>query len=264
MRRMAPVGALLACLSGCVMPPMGPMAEDTRAADPSGVVAQREESGVGVERGVLKGRVVSSAGRPVAGAQVVADNQLLYNSNLIVTTDTDGHYRVETDVAATFHATASLQVERDGVAYQVELRPEDDSPFAGPEGAIRNFTWKLSGAKPDGLGHYGGSVLFYLDGTDPGDPETFLQDEGVELTLTPQSPLLDGSPGEVITRRAARTPDGSGLLDVPIARYRVSATHEGRPLQVRLRGSDAYAAEIVADFSQHINSVYWIQLELKL
>lgn len=263
MRRLVPAGALLVCLSGCVITPMAPMTADTRAGEP--VETAREEGDrMGVEPGVLKGRVVGADGRPVQGAEIVADNQLLYNSNLIVSTDADGRYRVETDIAATFHVTASMTVEHNGASYQVDLSPDDDSSFAGPTGAIRDFTWKLTGEKADGLGHYGGSVLFHLDMTDPQNPEAFLEDEKVELTLAPESTLLDGSQGQVITRRAVRTPDGSGLVDVPIARYRVSASYEGRPLQVRLRGQDAYAPEIVADFSQYISSVYWIQLELKL
>ncbi|MFD2351890.1 carboxypeptidase-like regulatory domain-containing protein [Nonomuraea ferruginea] len=82
---------------------------------------------------MLKGRVVGADGRPVQGAKVVADNQLLYNSNLIVSTDADGRYRVETDIAATFHVTASMTVEHNGTSYQVDLSPDDDSSFAEPD-----------------------------------------------------------------------------------------------------------------------------------
>ncbi|MFG1946406.1 hypothetical protein [Nonomuraea sp. NPDC048826] len=35
---------------------------------------------MGVEPGVLKGRVVGTDGKPVQGAQIVADNQLLYRT----------------------------------------------------------------------------------------------------------------------------------------------------------------------------------------
>lgn len=266
MRRMAPTGALLVCLTGCVITPM-PMTTEPQRGDETPVSAEAAdsaESSAGVEPGVLKGRVVGTDGRPLRGAKIIADNQFLYNSNLIVPTDADGRYRVETDVAATFRVTATMEVERDGVKYLLDLHPENDASFAGPTGAIRDFTWKLTGEKPDGLGHYGGLVLFHLDSTDPQDPEAYLEDEQVELMLTPESPLLDGSRGKVITRRAIRTPDGPGLVDVPIARYRISAAYAGRPLQVALRDQEEYAPELVADFSEYLSTVYWIRLDLKL
>jgi hypothetical protein len=40
--------------------------------------------------------------------------------------------------------------------------------------------------------------------------------------------------GRPITRRAIRTPDGSGLVDAPLGRNRISANYQGRPLQIEL------------------------------
>lgn len=53
-------------------------------------------------------------------------------------------------------------------------------------------------------------------------------------------------------------------MDVPLGRYRISANYQGRPLRVGLRNSGQYAAEVVADFTEHVNTVYWIELEMKL
>ncbi|WP_066942090.1 carboxypeptidase-like regulatory domain-containing protein [Microtetraspora fusca] len=224
-----------------------------------------EQAGVGeIEPGVLKGRVVDGKGKPLAGVQVVADNQLLYNSNLIVPTDADGFYRVETNVATTFHVTATVTRQYNGQTYSLDLAPDDDNSFAGPTGAIRNFTWKLTGQRADGLGVHGSSVLIYLDYRDPQDPEAYLQDENVELTLTPEGPLIDGSQGSTITRKSSRTGDGSGVHDVPVGRYRITATYEGRPLRVKPRNSGEYAPEIVADFETIMTGVYQINLELAL
>ncbi|GGP05127.1 hypothetical protein GCM10012278_23300 [Nonomuraea glycinis] len=261
-------GVLAVTLSGCVITPGVPAPSDTQGrVEQDGARQDDARQGKGdleVEAGVLKGRVVGTDGKPIQGAEIVADNQLLYDSNLVVSTDADGLYRVDTDVAATFHVTASKKIDFNGKTYLVELAPEDDTSFAGPTGAVRNFTWKLTGEKPDDLGHYGSSVLFYLDSVDPQNSEVYLEDENVEVTLTPEGPLADGSQGSTITRKAIRTPDGSGLVDVPLGRYRISANYQGRPLQVGLRNSGQYAAELVADFTQHISSVYWIELELKL
>lgn len=261
-REVIAVGVLIAALSGCAIEGGERMTGTVDAGRET--VAERQAGAGQSEAGVLKGRVVDAAGRPVAGAEIVADNQLLYNSNLVVTTDKDGRYRVSTDVAAaTFRVTGTVTRRFEGRAYTMELTPHDDTPFAGSDGAIRDFTWRLTGERSDGLGFYGSMVLFHLESYDPQSPETFLQDEDVTLTLTPQGPLIDGSAGEVITRRAERGGDGSGVLDVPIGRYRITAEHLGRPLKIRIRDTGEYGEAVVADFERLLTTVHRIQLDLK-
>nr|WP_055501386.1 carboxypeptidase-like regulatory domain-containing protein [Nonomuraea pusilla] len=267
-------GVLLVALSGCGMTGIGNGGQvDTGQTSTGRLSTGRVDGAVGdgpragtedVEPGVLKGRVADAQGRPVEGAEVVADNQVLHDSNAVVRTGADGTYRVRTNIGVTFHATATVTRRYNGQEYTMSLAPDDDAPFAGPSGAIRNFTWKLSGERPDGLGFYGGKVLFHLDPTDPLDPDAFLDDEKVRLSLTPDGPLVDGSPGAAISRRAGRNGDGSGLEDVPIGRYRITADHEGRPLRVRLRDGGDYADEVVAGFAPVMTGVYHIQLELAL
>ncbi|XVQ87504.1 carboxypeptidase-like regulatory domain-containing protein [Microbispora siamensis] len=200
MERRAALGVLLtAALSGCgilgTLSGCGILEE----GQVSGSVRE-ERSGRGgelgeVEPGVLKGRVVDAQGRPIEGAEIVADNQLLYNSNEVVRTGGDGLYRVATDVRATFHASGTVIRRYNGQEYTLSLAPDDDAPFAGPSGAIRNFTWRLTGKKPDDLGFYGGKVLFRLDLNDQINAGAFLDDEKVRLTLTPDGPLIDGLTG---------------------------------------------------------------------
>lgn len=237
----------------------------TGTVDTGRETAAERKAGVGQpEAGVLKGRVVDGAGRPVADAEIVADNQLIHNSNLVVTTDKDGHYRVSTDVAAaTFRVTGTVTRRFEDRAYTMELTPHDDASFAGSDGAIRDFTWRLTGERSDGLGFYGSMVLFHLESYDPQNPETFLNDEDVTLTLTPQGPLIDGSAGEVIVRRAERGGDGAGVLDVPIGRYRITAEHLGRPLRIRLRDTGEYGEAVVTGFERFLSTVHRIQLDLK-
>ncbi|WP_067179943.1 carboxypeptidase-like regulatory domain-containing protein [Microtetraspora niveoalba] len=272
MGRLLAAGVLLMTLGGCGMVAV-PTDDDGRGASRNGDASARRtddhatgrRAGSGeIEPGVLKGRVVDAEGGPVAGALIAADNQMVYNSNLIVPTDADGFYRVETPGSFTFHATGTVTRRLDGREYVMDLEPDDDNPYAGPEGAIRNFTWRLAGTKPGDRGHYGGAVLFYLNAADPGNPEVFLEDEKVTLTLTPQGPLIDGSTGRTITARAERTPDGSGLPSVPIGRYRITASYEDRQLRVRSRGDEEYAREVVADFTSVMTGIYRIELELSL
>ncbi|MGI5493613.1 carboxypeptidase-like regulatory domain-containing protein [Microtetraspora malaysiensis] len=279
MRRLLAAGVLLLTMGGCGVVDVtgdftagsddtggssqGTRTDDRGSASMDGVGTAARRDG-GVEPGVLKGRVVDANGRPIQGALIVADNQMVYNSNLMAPTDADGYYRIQTPGPFTFHATGQVTRQMNGQEFATDLMPDDDNPFAGPSGAIRNFTLKLDGKKPGGQGHVGGMVIFYLNSTDPNDPDSFLQDEGVTLTLRPEGPLLDGSAGETITRKAERGGDGSGLYGVPIARYRISADYQGRPLRVKAQGGSDFAASVVADFRTVMSGIYRIDLELSL
>ncbi|MEU8192316.1 carboxypeptidase-like regulatory domain-containing protein [Microbispora amethystogenes] len=265
MERRVALGVLLtAALSGCGIVEEGQVSGSVRE-ERSGRGGEPGEVEPGeVEPGVLKGRVVDAQGRPIEGAEIVADNQLLYNSNAVARTAGDGLYRVDTDVRATFHASGTVVRRYNGQDYTLSLAPDDDAPFAGPSGAIRNFTWKLTGKKPDDLGFYGSKVLFRLDLNDQINTGAFLDDEKVRLTLTPEGPLIDGSEGTRIVRQATRNGDGSGLEDIPVGRYRIAADYEGRPLRVKLLDGGDYAEEVVAEFAPLMTGIYRIELELGL
>ncbi|MEU8266051.1 carboxypeptidase-like regulatory domain-containing protein [Sphaerisporangium sp. NPDC049002] len=267
MREVIVAGVLIAVLSGCaggggeqVTGTTGARQETTTGQE----TATGQETTAGVEAGVLKGRVVDAEGRPIAGAEIVADNQFLHNSNLVVMTDADGRYRVSTNVAtATFQVSGTVTRRFEGRVYTMQLTPHDDTSFAGPTGAIRDFTWRLTGERPDGLGFYGSLVLFNMDVWDLPNPDEYLREEDVTLTLTPQGPLIDGSAGEVITRRAERTADGPGLTDIPIGRYRITAESLGRPLRIRLRDTGEYAEAVDTVFEKFLTTSHRIELDLK-
>jgi hypothetical protein len=220
--------------------------------------------------GYLTGRAVDARGQPLPGVEVWADNTLLYDTNAGATTGADGSYRIDVRrPAGTWHASASLRRQYHGRAYTFDLDPSDDSVFAGNAGAVRNFTWRLSGARPD-QGTYGGFVVGYLSQLlDPANPDEGLDSQSVELTLTPEGPLVDGSDGSVITRKLERTGNGDAVEDVPVGRYRISARYAPpdrtpRPMQVRLRNTGAYADSVTADFETLVGSAHQIELELRL
>ncbi|MEV3985676.1 hypothetical protein [Nonomuraea sp. NPDC049758] len=75
--------------------------------------------------------------------------------------------------------------------------------------------------------------------------------------MTPVGPLIDGSDGKVVPGRTpAYTDSGWAVVDVPLGRYRITATYrsatggEVYPLQVELTGSAAFAPQVTADFEQ--------------
>ncbi|NVJ07866.1 carboxypeptidase regulatory-like domain-containing protein [Myxococcus sp. AM001] len=224
------------------------------------------------EKNVVKGKATDTAGKPLAGVEVVADNQVLYDSNVVGVTGADGTYRLELGQAATtWNASARLKRDFNGRSYTFELHPSNATPFAGNEGAVRDFSWKLTGAKPAG-GAYGSGVYFNLtDYVDPADPDQALQREHVELTLTPVGTLVDGSAGTPVTGRGTNTPDGFGFPDLPLGRYSVTGRYAPpgqavRPLVVRVQGQDTYAESVTADFKPIIDGgdgPYRVDVELK-
>jgi len=262
-------GSLVACGDGDGSDVFGAGGNGSATASTGGGGADAPSDAV--EEGVVKGHVADSAGRPIKGAEIVVDNQLLYDSNMVLTTDDRGNYRAEMPgIAATYSVTASFRKTYHNITYTFRLAPKNPEAFVGREGAVRDFTWKLTGEQADAPDSFhGGSVLFYLDAVNPVD-DSYVDSAGVRLTLTPVGPLVDGSTGKTITKSAENTGDGWGVRDVPVGRYTISATLTGesgrtQPLRVRLRDGDRpAAAEVTADFAPYLTDLQRIELELEL
>ncbi|MCY1045175.1 carboxypeptidase-like regulatory domain-containing protein [Corallococcus sp. bb12-1] len=223
------------------------------------------------EGGQMSGKVVDARGQPMSGVTVVADNTMIYNSNALATTGSDGTYRIDVSKpAGTWHASATHKVQYNARSYTFDLDPNDDAVFAGNEGAVRNFTWKLSGKRADDTGNYGGFVAVYVDQLiDPADPEQAINSDDIELTLTPSGKLVDGSDGAPITKKLVRTPDGDAVQDVPVGRYTVTARYaqagkSPRPMQVRIRDTGDYADSVTADFDVLTTTRHQILLNAQL
>lgn len=215
--------------------------------------------------GVVTGSVVDTRGNPLAGVQVIADNTLFYNTNAVGVTDAQGRYRIDVgQPVGTWHMTAHLRREFEGRTYDLSLHPDNDAPFAGTEGAVRNFRWRLTGARADGLGFYGGTVQFLVD------PQGWAADAhqtDVELTFTPVGPLIDGSTGQTLTLRA-----NQGLFtirDVPLGKYAITARYapEGaapRPMVLRWYGQGRYVEAFTATWPVRDATQYPDLLDLQV
>lgn len=221
-----------------------------------------DQSGSSIEAGIMKGLVTDAQGKPLAGVKVFAGHTLYYNTNAIGVTDANGRYRIEVrQPAGSWRATAQLERKFNGKTFGFDLAPNSDDPFTGSSGAIRSFTWKLTGERPDG-GHYGSMVIAYADFFQPD-----LSLEQVELTLEPVGALVDGSAGRKITGKLVHTADGEAIRDVPVGRYKVTARNAvpGETpvaLNVRLRNVGEYQNSLIADFSSLLTTVQQMVLEV--
>jgi len=222
---------------------------------------------------VVKGRAVNQQGEPIKGALITIDNQLLYNSNSQAKTDANGRYRIElTKMAATYMAYAEYSVMYEGAKNSFDLTPDDDSPFAGNEGAVRNFTVKFDSSIGTGGS---GEVLFYMmDLIHPLNPiaEPPNRDD-VILTLEPMGTMLDGTVGgKKIVSKGSPSNNGYGVHNVVIGKYKVSAVYappgaEPQPMLIRIvtPGQDKpFAESIEAGFRKITEKIQSMELELKL
>nr|WP_240546039.1 stalk domain-containing protein [Paenibacillus artemisiicola] len=207
----------------------------------------------GDEPYVVKGRVVDEQGRPVEGAAVFADNQLLYNSNLTATTDANGNYRIELPrLATTWHMGGSYEAAADGETYRVDLTPANDAPFAGNTGAVRDFTLRKETAF--------GELYYYLS---LDDIAAGYSEQYVEVALTP------AGGGKAFAGPGFHFPGGFGRNDVPVGTYKATARYappgeQPVAMTVRVRNKGAYADSATFAFEELVPGVYQAELEMKL
>ncbi len=210
---------------------------------------------------VVKGRVTDSQGNPLSGVEVFADNTAYYDMNVFGLSDENGYYRIELgDITpSSWQVGAYIEREFEGQRLEFALHVEDDTVFAGVDGAIRNLEWRISGETLGG-GYYGGLVYVYTS-------EVAIENyefEYFELTFTPDGPLIDGTTGETF---AVRLENGSEIRGVPIGRYTVTARYaepgsEAIPLLIRPRFQETYGTSATLVFED--DELYGLMAELEL
>lgn len=200
---------------------------------------------------VMTGTVRDEQGRPLAGVEVFADHTAFYNMNAVGKTDAQGRYRIPlARQPGTWNAGAYLRGEVGGEAFEVRLSPDDDTPFDGSKGAVRNFTSRASS---------GPSGKVY---TSIAHSNVELDYDSLEFTFTPDGPNVAGSTAP-FTRKYV---DGSGVPNIPLGRYRVSATQVlggvRQQLLLSSRTQKEASANVLAAFTY--DSHYGQTLELFL
>ena len=213
-----------------------------------------------VQKGIVKGRVTDSQNKPMTNVNVVIENTVFHASYVYAKTNAAGDYSVSMP-AGSWKAMVRINHPYLGKTYQFDLHPDDPSPFAGTTGAIRNFTWKLSGEKPDGTGFYGSDVAVYSQ------PGSSFSMEDVEITLTPDGTLADGSNGTSITKTLTDIGGGEdGIRDIPIGKYIITARNKtnSKSLQVRLRNKGEYQASVTGIFSSGYTGITNYQIPVQV
>ncbi|SMB97632.1 hypothetical protein [Deinococcus hopiensis] len=207
----------------------------------------------GVKAGpyVMTGEVRDEKGNPIAGAEVFADHTAYYNVNAVGKSDNQGRYSIAlAHRSGTWNAGAYLRGEAGGQPFEVRLKPDNDTPFDGSKGAVRNFTYKASTNAT-------GKVYTYV-----AHSAVEVDYDSLEFTFTPDGPNAAGSTAP-FTRKFVM---GSGVPNISLGRYRVSATHILNGVKQRLllgsRQQKGEASSVLAEFTDDSHSGQTLELFL--
>lgn len=208
------------------------------------------------KRGTVRGYAKDTRGRPLVGAKIGVRSTTGggYYSGASATTDSRGYYELQVPTGAVHFYCAGYTMEYGEGRAAFGLHPVDGSAdsFSSAQGHVENWVLLPYGiADPDGISDNPGSSLNYYGGTlyldySLADPRPVFADdyslpEGseIELTLTPEGPLLDGSAGRrfVVRKKVEEQSTYSLILNnIPIGRYTIEArlSQGGKSLPLRV------------------------------
>jgi hypothetical protein len=231
-------------VAGCGdAPPAPPIPPTPAPLEPTATPADDPPGG---ERrpGWITGQATDSRGTPLADVHVIIRSGSVTMGSAAyyeVQPDATGHYAQE--VPGTSYAiTAYAMVRYQNRTYKRWLHPVDgiESPIQDVRGGlVKDFVLKLAGLRPSGKdapdnpgSYYGGEIdlgddaeyrFFYNQGAP--EPPPYPAGTKVRLDLTPDGPLLDDSPGTVLSYDLDATTLATAVLrDVPLGDYTARAT----------------------------------------
>jgi hypothetical protein len=212
--------------------------------------------------GRVRGMVKDASGKPLAGAKILAEMSAAggFRTSASGTTDANGLYDFAVPAGAGRVVMNGYSVRYNGRTFGLPLHPADGQceDFSSTKGHVENFVLRSYGIAdparveeaPNYSGHYYGgalSVYWLVDDIPQGGT--------MEITLTPQGPLIDGSKGRTIVYRVRNDQHGGNLElnNIPIGRYEMAARlledGEGIPVQISKRkGQTAYVDTLTVDF----------------
>lgn len=201
--------------------------------------------------GKVRGYVKDWSGKPLAGAEIGIRSSYLagFYSGGQGKTDANGYYELAPPKGMAHFYNAGYQIEYgDGVA-AVSLHPADGKldSFVTTNGAVENFVLlpygitsrenlQQSSHLPSTF--YGGAIFFNWYGVEASDNNApaFAVREGslLEITLTPEGEMLDGSAGQtIVIRKTLGASGGFRVHNIPLGRYRISVKANSKSLKIK-------------------------------
>lgn len=206
-------------------------------------------------KGYVTGQVTNTQGQPVAGAQVYISSDVFFNSGSQTTSDANGKYKIKIPSINSLRAYARSLVTFNNKKYLVYFEPDHPQSFTSEDAVTCNFKWKLTGAVPGSSvpdDYYGGIVTIYASSSNlPFSAADLAAQGSVVFTFEPQGTLIDGSVGKTIVTHSG-PPNYSYIYDIPVGKYKVSATYLRQALKIRdnsQNSNDTFGASKVLDFT---------------
>lgn len=202
--------------------------------------------------GRVSGYVKDASGKPLTGATIGVRSTYIGGaySGAQGTTDKNGYYEFAIPKGVAHFYNAGYAVEwGDGLA-ALSLHPADGKieSFASVDGAVENFvllsygiTSRENVSQNPRLSstYYGGTIYighWTCEGTDcDAQPTNIPLDAVVEITLTPEGELFDGTAGRSFVVRKPAFSSGFKINNIPVGRYKIGAKlANGKALKLKL------------------------------
>lgn len=192
--------------------------------------------------GYVRGHVKDTSGRPVAGAKLGLKTARMYDAYLAASTETDaeGYYEIKIPMGGGRFDYAGVTVSYGAGRAALGLHPADgrlSESYPAAAGGVENFVLLPYGvANAEDVrnnpryrsNYYGGSLLLrYFIGGFSGMLSAGTE---IEITLTPEGSLVDGSAGRSFVIRKTVEDSSLGefvINNVPVGLYRVEVRQAG-------------------------------------
>jgi hypothetical protein len=200
--------------------------------------------------GTIRGYVKDLKGQPVAGAHILVIAPAMWGygtgTNASGRTNANGLYEIKVPFAGAQVWCAGVARTMHGVRMALPLHPVDGEldNFSSKQGEVENFVLLPYGtASPSGVAdnprldanYYGGSfTVGYSEGEGKG---YFPKGSTIEITLTPDGPLMGGVSGRTfVIQRTVEPYDNFKVNNIPLGRYKISAKwiHNGTSTPLRI------------------------------
>jgi hypothetical protein len=177
---------------------------------------------VTAEAGAVRGVAVDTQNRRLSGAEITVCNAVTHYGDACVnaTTGGDGSYSLRLPSNNVWHIYGSITKSYNGATYCLPLAVDNRDSFSSTEGAIRNFSWKLSGVIPGQMDNHSAGSYFGASLSTVFD----LYPNQVRVSFVPNGPLIDGSAGSSFSAIAGDWVSNS-IGNIPIGAYTVRAEY---------------------------------------
>lgn len=203
--------------------------------------------------GYLRGYVKDASGKPLAGAYIGVRSSAMGGlySGAHAETDAKGYYEIKVPWGVADLYAAGYTIDWGDGRAGMSLHSVDGKidSFASASGAVKNFVLLPYGVTSrDNLSenprlastYYGGSIYvgyYVVEENDTNAPPfSVVENSVVEITLTPEGSLFDGTAGKtIVVRKTAGFDTGFKINNIPLGRYKISAKLAGgKPLKMKL------------------------------